>query len=106
MADKEKPVVFTFNTIWVVVVFIFSLGILHANVTNGVEDNKTAVEGSNKAIKDLEIKMNIISKSIYSEVKELREGQQQSNRQDTQLRNDIEWIKKGQTEIKELIKAR
>ena len=97
MADKEKPMIISFNTIWVVVVFIFSLGILHANVTNGVEDNT-------KGISDLKKRINTDSAAIYLEIKNLNKAQGESSKKDVELKNDVEWIKKGQQDIKELIK--
>jgi hypothetical protein len=97
MAEKEKPMILSFNTVWVVVVFIFSLGLLHANVTNGVKENTDGIE-------ELKHRINADSASIHVEIKSLNKGQDETNRQNAQMKNDVEWIKKGQQEIKELIK--
>ena len=91
--------ILSFNTIWVVVVFIFSLGILHAKVTDGVEDNANSIS-------QLKSKVESDSKSIYMELKLLSKAQNELNKRGTEHKNDIEWIKKGQEEIKDLIKGR
>jgi len=96
MADKEKPMILSFNTVWVAVVFVFSLGVLHSSV-------KDDISGNTKSISDLKKRVESDSGTIYLEIKSLTKGLEKSNRQDESLKKDIEWIKKGQTEIKDLI---
>ncbi|MBW1813964.1 MAG: hypothetical protein JRJ39_09940 [Deltaproteobacteria bacterium] len=103
MADKEKPMILSFNTVYVVAIFIFTLGVLHATVQNGVKKNTDDIVDNAAAIKNLKQRVESDSRSIYLEIKTLSLTQAESNRQDAALKKDVEWIQKGQQEIKALI---
>lgn len=96
MADKEKPMILSFNTVWVMVVLIFTLGVLHASVRDDIADNTKGMEA-------LEKRFESNSSAIYLEIKSLSKSQAESSRHGESLKKDIEWIKKGQSEIKALI---
>ena len=95
MADKEKPMVLTFNAIWVVIVFVFSLGVLHTKVTNGVEENAESIQNlkleTSKSIANLKSRVESDSKAIYLEIKALNRSQDESNKKGAELNNDVEW---------------
>lgn len=96
MSNNEKPMIFSFNTVWVVVVFVFTLGVLHASV-------KDDISGNTKSISELKSRVESDSRAMYLEMRALTEAQSESNRQDASLKKDIEWLKSGQGEIKALL---